>query len=540
VLSQTSPGDTVLVGPGRYLENLVLPHSCTILGTGESVTILESCAGGGSVVRGEYIADVVLADLALENGTGSLITGLPYRLGGGALFNSCPRVRVERCRIEDNTAERGGGIWQLGGDFHSVDSRLGNNFGDKGAGALDLGGMETVVLQGCELWWDQDDDAYLGAILVDYAERFEMTGCTLWADASSEYYDVITGMDVSARTLLIDNCAFWDRGTTATATVADLFPFAEMDLESDVSVMHTVIGASHRLEGGSFLVGCWLGSASTEHLTLVNRNLILMGSGSKVASFRNCIAENAKLTLIGPQDSDGSCNVFWNADVDNRDFDLAGTRIVDPLLCDPSAENVNVEEGSPCRPEHSGRCGWIGARDGSCAVTPVLISGMEATPIERGVEIAWSFDGIEPHTDWAVWRLVRGEERLVSTGHAYRTGRHSVEDRGPLPSGSILYELRIMEPGLEWRTASSAEILLESPDGLIAGPAVVSRSLSLHLPHDTLCRVIDSAGRVRRTLVGQEYGLTSWDLRDDRGRPLESGVYWTATADRSERFVIVR
>jgi hypothetical protein len=539
VVSQTAPGDTVRVGPGRYLENLLLPHSCTIMGSGESVTILEPCAGTGTVVRAEQVTKVVLKDLAFVNGTGSLITGLPYLLGGGALFKECAEAEIDGCRFDDNSADRGGGVWQLGGNFQAVRTSFHNNRGAKSVGACSLSGLANATLRDCEIWWDRDDAAYYGAILVDFAQQFEMTECTICADVSNEFDDVIIGVEVNAYEVSIDGCTFWDRGTTANATVADLFPFDVEEFPADVSVTRTVIGASQRLPEGSLTLGCFRGVTNAERLTLVNRNLILLGYGTE-AIFRNCIAQDATVTLTGPDGSDGSCNVFWDADVDNRDFDLTGTRTIDPLLCDIPAQNVNVEDVSPCRPEHSEGCDWIGARDGMCIVTPVLVSGMEAVPSDRGVMVAWSFDGIEAQTEWSVWRLFGDNEHLVGGGQVSRTGMHSVEDAGSLPRGSVIYQLRVRELGSHWRTASSVAIVLSIPDGLIVGSSVVSNAVSLRLSQDAICRVIDSSGRVRATIAGQNDGLTTWTLRDEQGEQLESGVYWATTEVRADRFVIVR
>jgi hypothetical protein len=70
---------------------------------------------------------------------------------------------------------------------------------------------------------------------------------------------------------------------------------------------------------------------------------------------------------------ESGCNVFWdNPGGHARDFALGSTdRVVDPLLCDPENDDLELMEGSPCLPEHSKGCGLIGALGQGCGTVAV-------------------------------------------------------------------------------------------------------------------------------------------------------------------------
>jgi hypothetical protein len=68
-----------------------------------------------------------------------------------------------------------------------------------------------------------------------------------------------------------------------------------------------------------------------------------------------------------------ACNVFWqNEGGDGVYFEPGPTdREIDPLFCDPEAEDFTVDANSPCLPENSLGCGLIGAFGQGCGITSV-------------------------------------------------------------------------------------------------------------------------------------------------------------------------
>lgn len=142
-------GDTVLVMPGRYRENIsyrgknILIGSLYIL-TRDPAYINETILdgdGSGTVVmftRAEY-QTAVLAGFTIENGAGR---------EGGAIFayNSQPTIR--NCVIRGNNAEDGGaGVYSYGGWIYLHNCTIYGNEADAGSGGIqctNLGGAELV------------------------------------------------------------------------------------------------------------------------------------------------------------------------------------------------------------------------------------------------------------------------------------------------------------------------------------------------------------------------------------------------------------
>lgn len=120
-------GDTVLVAPGTYTENIdFIGKAITVRSNGGAgVTVID---GGnpvnpdnGSVVTFSGLTglDSVLDGFTVTNGTGNLEADI--RFGGGICNLKSMRLSsstVVNCIITENSAERGGGIWTwLGGVF---------------------------------------------------------------------------------------------------------------------------------------------------------------------------------------------------------------------------------------------------------------------------------------------------------------------------------------------------------------------------------------------------------------------------------------
>jgi hypothetical protein len=135
-LSAAGPGETVLVYPGTYFENLDVPaHSPGIVllsaGGPDSVTVDGGAAG--SVITLGFLADstTVIDGLTIENGM--KVSG--YQIGGGVLFEDGGRLR--NCVVRNNVASTGGGIaipGELAGVIIESCVITGNTAGDYGGG----------------------------------------------------------------------------------------------------------------------------------------------------------------------------------------------------------------------------------------------------------------------------------------------------------------------------------------------------------------------------------------------------------------------
>lgn len=132
------PGDTVLVGPGTYFENLDFGGKDLLLLSAEGARVTTIDGGGlGSVITcddGETNGTLI-EGFTIQNGAGT-----PWGsagLAGGGIFclGSCPRIRKNR--ILSNSADLGGGVALIGSFDGEVSENdfIGNEASERG-GAL--------------------------------------------------------------------------------------------------------------------------------------------------------------------------------------------------------------------------------------------------------------------------------------------------------------------------------------------------------------------------------------------------------------------
>ncbi|PIE51080.1 hypothetical protein CSA37_01240 [Candidatus Fermentibacteria bacterium] len=133
-IDAAAAGDTVLVSPGTYNENINFSGKSVVVAStdGPETTIIDA-QGSGSVVRftSSETRDAVLNGFTLQNGTGTLIS--PYYYGGGInCTGSSPTITNNI--IRQNTGFHGGGILcYLGGnpliEFNIVENNTAEHFG---------------------------------------------------------------------------------------------------------------------------------------------------------------------------------------------------------------------------------------------------------------------------------------------------------------------------------------------------------------------------------------------------------------------------
>ena len=134
-------GDTVLVHPGTYYENIdYLGKSITVssleMTTGNESYIASTIINGnqsGSCVRiADDITNAVLRGFSITNGSGSFY----YHSirGGGILVKNNATVNIINCSIFENAAESGGGICLLQSDVHLEGTSIRNNVANAGGG----------------------------------------------------------------------------------------------------------------------------------------------------------------------------------------------------------------------------------------------------------------------------------------------------------------------------------------------------------------------------------------------------------------------
>lgn len=150
-MALASPGDTIRIAPGTYVENLVIADDLDLIGTGgATVTILDG-AQAGSVVTIPVATTVRIDGLTITRGVAlngggisvdgtlvlenSVVSSNSAERGGGIWGNfGAPMISIENCTISDNSAysygtgfASGGGVDQRGGDLTIVNSTIADN-----------------------------------------------------------------------------------------------------------------------------------------------------------------------------------------------------------------------------------------------------------------------------------------------------------------------------------------------------------------------------------------------------------------------------
>src|ERR1039458_9410813 len=104
-ISLASAGDTIMVAPAIYTENLTINFSLKIIGADAATTIVDG--GGVATVFTINSGHVVLSKLTIRNRYGP-----PYV--GGGIQNDGGTLTVNHCIVTGNSATFGGGIENWG------------------------------------------------------------------------------------------------------------------------------------------------------------------------------------------------------------------------------------------------------------------------------------------------------------------------------------------------------------------------------------------------------------------------------------------
>ena len=120
-IDASSDGDTILVHPGTYYENLIIEAKSITLGSLYMTTNDESYIGqtkldgfyNGCVLNINDTApqEVVVCGFVIQHGTGVLLDTFSDSRKGGGMYIDDSNVIIKKCFIEHNNASGGGGIY---------------------------------------------------------------------------------------------------------------------------------------------------------------------------------------------------------------------------------------------------------------------------------------------------------------------------------------------------------------------------------------------------------------------------------------------
>lgn len=126
-ITAANPGDTIAIGAGTYLENLIIDKDLTLQGESQASTILDG-QGLASVVIVNAGKRVTIMKVTITHG---LASGRDH--SGGGIFNEGILV-LKDSNFSGNTGTRGGGIFGALGTIEITNGTIENNSSSLGGG----------------------------------------------------------------------------------------------------------------------------------------------------------------------------------------------------------------------------------------------------------------------------------------------------------------------------------------------------------------------------------------------------------------------
>jgi hypothetical protein len=381
----TAPGDTVLIGPGRWTDRdtrvvliggipkvftrcAFLKGGITLIGeAGAAATIIDGGVTGegyvGAFIFANYAGEeVVLEDLTITGGG----------IGSSAVFaDASGRLGLRRCLVVDNTALAEGTAIKLDTcDLLLEDSEVSFNVSTTWAGVKGLQsdieilrcrfqenvGMcvhnsygSTLILDSAFIENRHENTAGVGIRFQDWiqVERCLFLRNVTTDDPGGGMFVVESNGRIAFNTFAYDSTyGGWDGGGLATAWFTGQI------------VNNTFVGCHNDAP--------YHGSAVSIH------------SSTSVTFRNNIIAESTggySIRLLGDFEFDHGCNDLWNNETGNGAYPVDATDLlVNPFFCDVPNLDFTLHEDSPCAAANNPTCGQIGAFGVGCG--PVSLESL--------------------------------------------------------------------------------------------------------------------------------------------------------------------
>jgi predicted outer membrane repeat protein len=360
-LDLASPGHTVLVGPGTYVENILMR---------DGVTLLSSGGPGVTFVIPAYLLEPIVRCIGL--GSGTVIHGFTFQYGedflGAGVYCSGSAVMILENRFLFNCAYDGAAIAMVSGTGGSIENNVfEQNLAESWGGAILLEDSSPKVSGNTF----RGNYAYFGAAIV-----CKYGSCPDIVD--NEFVENRAGKQGGAIHCRYD-CAPLIR--------QNLFQSNEAAGSGGAIVVHE--NSTPRVEYNVFWgnsasnacgIGLSFGSNAWLHNNTFYANYSLGDSlpatigaySNSIVTVRNCIITSSTggpaVACYEGSTADLDCNDLWSNDSNYlgcapgpNDFYL------DPMLCDPEYGVFYLDCMSPCSDHYV--CGLVGALDVGCGST---------------------------------------------------------------------------------------------------------------------------------------------------------------------------
>lgn len=176
-VNESDDGDTVLVAPGEYAENIDLSgHSIVLLGVHEAPeeVIIDGGENGSIVTIVDNGNDpTTVSGFTLRNGQAE-------GDGGGGLFCDGSNVVFEHLIIHDCSGNRGGGIYLNACNANLNDLVLHDNTGNTYGGGICILGRSNVDMTNSEIYENAAQSTHGGGIYNYSQEPTSFSGCAIY------------------------------------------------------------------------------------------------------------------------------------------------------------------------------------------------------------------------------------------------------------------------------------------------------------------------------------------------------------------------
>jgi hypothetical protein len=494
-------GDTVMVHPGTYIENIdFLGKAITVKSElGPEFTTIDGNQAGSVVVftSGEDI-DSILEGFTITNGSGTWVDSY-WEYGGGGIYCLGSSPTIQYNTVTGNTCNNGGGIGAIFGSpaviTHNI---IFDNLADVTPGSIGGGGGIAVAF---------NSDAVLSHNDI-YGNTSEKAGGGIACGFDSS-------PEIKYNTIRDNEATAYGGGIQLYSNTAGTFKH------------NVVMGNSSFGDNGAGGISCRLGSS-----TVIVNNLIIGNSAATYGGGMRCF-NDATPTIVN------NLLIGNEADISGGGIECdsgASATITNTILWDNQAPAGNEL--------------WVGPRSGAPAALTISYSdvkgGMASVYVAPGSTLNWGTGMIDE--DPLCRNPAANDFHLMATacGDALDSpcidaGDPSIIDAQMDCSWGLGATRSDMGAYGGGASASGIDVRPDLTQGRSAlttcypNPFNPSTSITYMVPagaddSPTLLRIHDLAGRVVRTLVDAPRNAgthtVTWDATNEAGTPVAGGVYF--------------
>ena len=202
-LNLSESGDTVLVAPGTYVENIIWPpdkDSIKLIGSGQDNSIIDGDQNGIVILMAAFEGVDSIEDSEISNFT--IQNGFTAGSGGGIVISSA-NVTLKNLTIKGNSGNYGGGLNTLHSFVNLRNSVISDNISNYSAGGIALS-VSTLLCSNTVISGNYNYGDSGSGGLFSWDSNVELTKCLLSENFSGGVSSAVIGENGS--NIVIRNC----------------------------------------------------------------------------------------------------------------------------------------------------------------------------------------------------------------------------------------------------------------------------------------------------------------------------------------------